>query len=121
MKHRKGDESNGKYYSLFIRTGRGYNRIGTYQCISQLRITSYNVCYTKLLRPLALFPELVVRIMKFLPFYYVTYLPSMLLTGYNQSEALYGVGIILIWAIAMQGIIKLTWKQYIRKYDGVGI
>ncbi len=94
-----------------------YQGIGTFLMIKDNLVS----LVTGSIIPLALFPELVVRIMKFLPFYYVTYLPSMLLTGYNQSEALYGVGIILIWAIAMQGIIKLTWKQYIRKYDGVGI
>ena len=71
--------------------------------------------------PLALFPESVVAFMRLLPFYYVTYLPSMILTGQCEGEALLGVGIIAIWCIVIQLIIAVVWKKYIRKYDGVGI
>lgn len=71
--------------------------------------------------PLALFPDIIVQVMRILPFYYITYLPSMLLVGYCQEEALQGVIIILAWCIALQVMIKYTWKNYIRKYDGVGI
>ncbi len=71
--------------------------------------------------PLVLFPEIMVEVMKFLPFYYVTYLPSMLLTGYNQEEAVLGAAVISLWCLVMQVVIKMTWKKYIRKFDGVGI
>lgn len=71
--------------------------------------------------PLALFPEIVVDIMKLLPFYYVTYLPAMLLTGHNEQEAGFGVGVIAAWCIVIQMIISVVWQRYIRKYDGVGI
>lgn len=71
--------------------------------------------------PLALFPEGVVNVMRILPFYYVTYLPSMLLTGMIPEEAFRGVVIILCWCLVMQIIIRRTWKKYRRKYDGVGI
>lgn len=71
--------------------------------------------------PLALFPEAVVNIMKALPFYYVVYLPSMLLTGMNQEEAVSGLLVIAVWCVVMQVVIDTTWNQYIRKYDGVGI
>ena len=71
--------------------------------------------------PLVLFPEAVVNIMKALPFYYVVYLPSMLLTGMNQEEAVSGLLVIAVWCVVMQVVIDTTWNQYIRKYDGVGI
>ena len=71
--------------------------------------------------PLALFPEAVVKIMRILPFYYVTYLPSMLLTGMCQEEAIAGVLVIVVWCLVMQILINITWNKYIRKYDGVGI
>lgn len=71
--------------------------------------------------PLALFPEVVVGMMRILPFYYVSYLPAMLLTGLCEKEALYGVIVILGWCLVMQLVIMVVWKTYIRKYDGVGI
>ncbi len=71
--------------------------------------------------PLALFPEVVVKIMRILPFYYVTYLPSMLLTGMCQEEAVAGVFVIVAWCLVMQILINIIWNKYIRKYDGVGI
>lgn len=71
--------------------------------------------------PLALFPEIVVNVMKKFPFYYVTYLPAMLFTGQCEEEAWTGVSIIFIWCIVIQIVISAVWKKYIRKYDGVGI
>lgn len=71
--------------------------------------------------PLALFPEAVVRWMKLLPFYYVTYLPSMLLIGRCRQEALWGIAAMAGWCALMQLIIRRTWKRYRIQYDGVGI
>ena len=71
--------------------------------------------------PLSLFPEAVVRVMKVLPFYYVTYLPSMLLIGKCQEEAPAGIVIMVCWCLVLQVVIRLTWAKYSRKYDGVGI
>lgn len=71
--------------------------------------------------PLVLFPEAVVKVMKLMPFYYVTYLPAMLLTGKCREEALYGIVIMAGWCVLLQILIRLTWTKYSRKYDGVGI
>lgn len=71
--------------------------------------------------PLVLFPEVVVKAMKFLPFYYVTYLPSMLLTGHCKEEAIPGIMVLGVWCIAMQVAIHVIWNRYISKFDGVGI
>lgn len=71
--------------------------------------------------PLALFPEGILRCMRFLPFYYVTYLPSMLLVGRCEEEAIGGILILLCWCVFLQILIMVTWKRYRTKYDSVGI
>ena len=57
---------------------------------------------------MALFPEVVISIMKLLPFYYVTYLPSMLLAGMCQEEAMTGLFVIVVWCLIMQFLINVT-------------
>lgn len=71
--------------------------------------------------PLALFPERVVGIMRLLPFYYVTYLPSMLFTGRCAEEAVRGLVVLGLWCVLMQWAIVVTWRKYRVKYDGVGV
>lgn len=71
--------------------------------------------------PLALFPDVVVAVMRGLPFYYVTYLPAMLFTGLCREEALAGIFIIGGWCLVMQCMIHVVWNKYLREYDGVGI
>ena len=71
--------------------------------------------------PLVLFPEKLLVFLRSLPFYYVTYLPSMLLTGHCRQEALPGIAALICWSAAIQAAIHVTWKHYRTKYDGVGI
>lgn len=71
--------------------------------------------------PLVLLPEAVIQVMKYFPFYYVTYLPSMLLIGRCEGEALSGLLILAGWCIFMQLLIRRTYEKYRTKYDGVGI
>ena len=71
--------------------------------------------------PLVLFPEWLVNAMRYLPFYYVTYLPSMLFTGRGGDEALKGIIIIGCWCVVMQVLIHFTSVKYFKKYDGAGI
>lgn len=94
-----------------------YQGIGTFLMIKN-NLVSF---ITGSIVPLALFPDIFVQIMKLLPFYYITYLPSMLLVGYCRDEALQGIVIISIWCMVVQVAIKYTWKKYVREYDGVGI
>lgn len=94
-----------------------YQGIGTFLMIKNNLI----MLITGSIVPLALFPEIVISIMRMFPFYYVTYLPSMLLAGYCREEVMRGLIIISLWCVAMQIIIHVVWKTYRRKYDGVGI
>jgi len=71
--------------------------------------------------PLVLLPKIYVSIMKLFPFYYITYLPSMLLIGRYQNEMLVGLIVIFLWCVIIQILIQVTWGKYRRKYDGVGI
>ena len=94
-----------------------YQGIGTFLMIKN----NLMELVTGTIVPLALFPAGVVNVMKYLPFYYVTYLPSMLLTGHCEQEALKGLVIMTAWCVGIQAVIWATWKKYIKKYDGVGI
>ncbi len=71
--------------------------------------------------PLALFPDAVVDILSLMPFYYITYLPAMLFTGFCQDEAVSGIFIILCWCIVLQVVINIFWKKNVKNYEGVGI
>nr|WP_242874356.1 ABC-2 family transporter protein [Marvinbryantia formatexigens] len=71
--------------------------------------------------PLALLPEWMTAGMRFLPFYYVTYLPSMLFIGKCEDEAVTGIFVLSIWCIAFIVFNQATYKHYRIKYDGAGI
>lgn len=76
---------------------------------------------TGTLVPLTLLPEGVVSIMKIFPFYYVTYLPSMLIIGKNQHEALIGIAVLSIWLLFFSLLNKFAYLKLRVIYDGVGI
>lgn len=94
-----------------------------YQEISTFLMIKNNLIslLTGTIVPLALFPQQVTAVMRLLPFYYVTYLPSLLLTGSCEEEALPGIAVLAAWCVLMQLLITGTWKKYRIKYDGAGI
>ena len=94
-----------------------YQGIGTFLMIKNNLVA----LITGSIVPLALLPEGVVRVMRLLPFYYVTYLPSMLLVGRCREEAVTGLAVLTAWCLALQVVIRATWEKYSRRYDGVGI
>jgi ABC-2 type transport system permease protein len=71
--------------------------------------------------PLTLLPPEIIRVMTFFPFYYISYLPSMLLLGRNQNEIIAGIVILSFWNIAFGVINSTTYKRLKSVYDGVGI
>lgn len=71
--------------------------------------------------PLILMPEWLVRWMKLLPFYYVTYLPSMLFIGECEKEAATGLMVSFIWCLVFAVLNKVTYRKYRVKFDGAGI
>lgn len=71
--------------------------------------------------PLALLPEWIIEGMRFLPFYYVTYLPSMLFIGKCEEEAATGLLVLSVWCIFFFVLNQVTYEHYRIKYDGAGI
>lgn len=71
--------------------------------------------------PLVLLPGSVIQIMRYLPFYYVAYLPSMLIIGECREELGYGFVIMLLWLLFFAVLNKLTYERLRVRYDGVGI
>lgn len=103
-------------YFLGILTFR-FEEISTFLMIKQniLALVSGSVI------SLALLPEMVVKCMQALPFYYTAYLPSMLLMGKNGEEAVRGVFIMLGWNLGIRLLEKIVYEKYRVKYDGAGI
>jgi ABC-2 type transport system permease protein len=76
---------------------------------------------TGALIPLTLLPLAWVQAMTYFPFYYISYLPTMLLLGRNSDECISGIMILVLWNIAF-GIINAVTYQHLKSiYDGVGI
>jgi len=76
---------------------------------------------TGALVPLVLLPRGIVSVMRFFPFYYVTYLPSMLLIGRNKEEALTGIAVLAAWLLLFTILNKYAYSKFRVMYDGVGI
>lgn len=94
-----------------------YQEIGTFLMIKNNLIA----LVTGGIVPLILFPQSVLRVFQYLPFYYVTYLPSMLLTGNCESEVYRGILIIAIWAIIFRVLNEFVYQKYRIQFDGAGI
>jgi len=71
--------------------------------------------------PLSLLPDAVITVMRIFPFYYVTYLPSMLLIGKNTEEALTGIIVLSAWFLLFTVLNKIAYNKLRVIYDGVGI
>lgn len=71
--------------------------------------------------PLTLLPDGILGGMMLFPFYYVSYLPTMLLIGRNEKEIVPGILILIGWNTGFWFINSLTFKRLKSKYDGVGI
>ena len=71
--------------------------------------------------PLALLPQPVLQTMRYFPFYYISYLPSMLLIGRNGAEAGLGLGILTAWILFFLLVNRITYERLRIRYDGVGI
>jgi ABC-2 type transport system permease protein len=71
--------------------------------------------------PLTLLPDGILSGMMLFPFYYISYLPTMLLLGRNENEAVPGILILIAWNAGFWLINSLTFKRLKSKYDGGGI
>jgi len=76
---------------------------------------------TGTLVPLLFLPDWLVMGMRFLPFYYVTYLPSMLAVGKCSEEAWTGLAVLAGWMLLFFALNRLTYERLRVRYDGVGV
>jgi len=76
---------------------------------------------TGMIVPLAILPKPVVSVMRFLPFYYVTYQPAMILAGQSIPDPRVDLIVIVIWAIGFLILTQIIYRHLRIKYDGVGI
>ncbi|MBH1940979.1 ABC-2 family transporter protein [Mobilitalea sibirica] len=76
---------------------------------------------TGTLVPLILLPASIVAFMRVFPFYYITYLPSMLLIGQNRDEIITGIITLSLWVLAFVPVNKLLYHRLRVRFDGVGI
>lgn len=103
-------------YFLGILTFR-FQEISTFLMIKDNLIA----LITGALIPLVLLPEGMIIVMKFFPFYYVTYLPSMALIGKCQDEVFTGIVVLTAWSLCFALLNRVFFGRYRIKYDGVGI
>lgn len=94
-----------------------------YQDISAFIMIKNNIIsfITGGLIPLALLPGGVTAVMRIFPFYYVCYLPSMLLIGKNTGEAVSGIIILAVWLVMFTAMNFAFYEIMRKKYDGAGI
>jgi len=71
--------------------------------------------------PLAIIPEAVLKAMQYFPFYYVAYLPAMLMLGHNQTEIPRGLILLVLWNSGFALLNTWSYQKLRAKYDGVGI
>ncbi|MBC8043662.1 MAG: ABC-2 family transporter protein [Rhizobacter sp.] len=71
--------------------------------------------------PLDLFPPEVQETMKFLPFGYLAYFPTKILTNrLAPPEILFGLTVICAWIFFLTLLYKLFWDYALRKYGAFG-
>jgi ABC-2 type transport system permease protein len=70
---------------------------------------------------LAILPSGIVKVMGVFPFYYISYLPAMLLLGRNGNEISVGLITLILWNTAFWILNSATYGKLRSKYDGVGI
>ena len=91
--------------------------------ISMFRIIADNIVIfiTGAVIPLSLLPEAVIAVMRIFPFYYIIYLPSMLVIGRNGNEAVSGLIILSVWVLVFFIINDLLYKRLRILFEGAGI
>lgn len=90
---------------------------------SALRMVKENIVafLTGAIVPLALLPDFLVGAMRLLPFYYVTYAPSMLLIGREREVLGTGLLVLGLWMLLLLFANRACYEGMRRRYDGVGI
>lgn len=71
--------------------------------------------------PLDLFPESAQRALKFLPFGYLAFAPTKILSGaYSTDEIAFSLLVVFSWALGLYLLCKLFWSFALRQYSAFG-
>ncbi|TSD01116.1 MAG: hypothetical protein Athens071425_482 [Parcubacteria group bacterium Athens0714_25] len=71
--------------------------------------------------PLAILPVIFLKASLFLPFAYTFFIPVQFFLGkISYSDAIRGIGVQVIWLIALYFIAKIIYKIGLKKYESVG-
>ncbi len=65
--------------------------------------------------PLALYPNWMIQILKYLPFRFITYPPQILLGKIDTTEALIGLGVLGLWVLAFMILNHLIFRFSLKK------
>ncbi len=71
--------------------------------------------------PLDLFPESVARVLKFLPFGYLAFVPTKIFTGaFSTEEILFALSVVFCWTLGFYLLYKIFWTFSLRQYSAFG-
>lgn len=76
---------------------------------------------TGTLIPLALLPEIFQNVLKFFPFYYVYYHPTLLCMNMETGSIPMAFTVLVVWNIFMTAVNVITYNRLKMTYEGVGI
>lgn len=72
--------------------------------------------------PLTFFPETVQKVLRYLPFQYVRFVPINIYLGqYEVAEILSLLAISALWVLGLYIIIRMMWKKAMDKFTGAGV
>jgi ABC-2 type transport system permease protein len=72
--------------------------------------------------PLTFFPSTILTFIRFLPFGYIVYFPSQILTGkVSENNLVSGFFIQFTWVVILYLVTKLVWKLGVKKFSAVGL
>lgn len=71
--------------------------------------------------PLDMFPDSAQRILKFLPFGYLSYYPTKIFLGQLAFEEIrFGLQVVFLWTLALYLLYKFFWNFALRQYSAFG-
>jgi ABC-2 type transport system permease protein len=76
---------------------------------------------TGTLIPLTLLPEILQKISRFFPFYYVYYYPTLLYMNIETGNILMAIVVLISWNIFMTTLNIIAYSRMKMAYEGVGI
>ena len=94
---------------IFTKSQRGIKMV--FQLVAEF--------FSGLVIPLAFMPEILVKILKFTPFYYMQNLPFNIYVGYttNEKEIFFSIIVQIVWIILLTIFGKIVLSKKIKKIE----